>query len=238
MVLVPGLMCNAAVWDPLMPWIGPNRACSVADHGDADSLTVMAERLLQDAPAHLVLAGHSMGARVVLEAVGLAPERIHGVALLDTGYLPRAPGEAGLEEERKRTALLRIAQDLGVRAMALEWVQGMVHPERLKDATLMEQILQMFAQKSPDIFARQIRALLTRRDSSEVLSSLVVPILILCGRQDNWSPVAQHQAMQALSPAATLAVIEDAGHMAPMEQPQAVAQAMLAWLAQCEAQTA
>jgi pimeloyl-ACP methyl ester carboxylesterase len=184
----------------------------------------------------MVLAGHSMGARVVLEALRLAPKRIRGVALLDTGYLPRPAGEAGLQEEQKRTALLQIARAQGVRAMAHEWVQGMVHPSRLQDAELIEQILNMFAAKTADVFARQIRALLARRDGTEVLRSISVPTLVLCGKQDSWSPVAQHEAMQALTNGSTLSIIDDAGHMAPMEQPQAVAQAMLQWLAQCDSE--
>jgi pimeloyl-ACP methyl ester carboxylesterase len=52
----------------------------------------------------------------------------------------------------------------------------------------------------------------------------------MCGRQDSWAPVAQHEAMHALIPASTLAVLEDAGHMAPMEQPDAVANVLLRWL--------
>ena len=234
LVLVPGLMCNHVVWEPLMPWLSQERVCTVVDHGDADSLTVMAERLLAAAPAQMVLAGHSMGARVVLEALRLAPQRIRGVALLDTGYLPRPAGEAGDEEERKRMALLRVAEEQSVRAMANEWVQGMVHPARLTDTALIEQILAMFSEKSAAVFAQQIHALLTRRDGSDVLRTIAVPTLVLCGKQDSWSPVAQHQAMQSLVPAATLSVIDDAGHMAPMEQPQAVAQAMLQWLARCD----
>jgi pimeloyl-ACP methyl ester carboxylesterase len=234
LILVPGLMCNHVVWELLLPWLGTERVCTVADHGDADSLTDMAQRLLDEAPQHVVLAGHSMGARVVLEALRLAPRRIRGVALLDTGYLPRPGGAAGMEEEGKRMALLKVAREQGVRAMAHAWVQGMVNPTRLTDTALIERILAMFEEKTADVFAHQIQALLTRPDGTNLLQSIGVPTLVLCGRQDSWSPVAQHEAMQALTPGATLAVIEDAGHMAPMEQPQAVAQAMLQWLADCE----
>lgn len=217
-----------------MPWLGADRVCTVADHGDANSLTDMAQRLLDDSPQHVVLAGHSMGARVVLEVLRLAPRRIRGVALLDTGYLPRPIGETGAQEERKRMALLQVAREQGVRAMAHAWVQGMVHPARLADAELIKRILDMFEEKTADIFAYQIQALLSRPDGTGVLQNISVPTLVLCGRQDSWSPVSQHEAMQELAPGATLAVIEDAGHMAPMEQPQEVAQAMLQWLAGCD----
>ena len=233
LILVPGLMCDHAVWEPLMPALSPGRHCTVVDHGHASSLVTMAQQLLDAAPARFALAGHSMGARVALEVVRLAPQRVSRVALLDTGYLPRAAGPAGEEEAAKRHALLKVAQAQGVRAMAQVWVQGMVHPARLGDVELVERILAMFSRKSAEVFAAQITALLTRPDASDVLRNLQVPTLLGCGAQDSWSPPAQHQAMlQLLPPAAKseLDVVEEAGHMAPMERPEAVAAGMLRWL--------
>jgi pimeloyl-ACP methyl ester carboxylesterase len=171
-----------------------------------------------------------MGARVALEVLRSATDRVTRVALLDTGYLARAAGAAGEEEARKRQALLDVARRDGVRAMACQWVQGMVHPDRLQDAPLLDAIVGMFERKSPDVFERQIRALLQRPDATGVLRAIRVPTLVLCGRQDSWAPVPQHEAMHALIPGAVFEVIEDAGHMAPMERPQAVAGALLRWL--------
>lgn len=233
LLLVPGLMCDHTVWDPLMPQLSAWHPCQVVDHGQADSLTKMASQLLRDAPPVFCLAGHSMGARVGLEVLRLAPERVAGVALLDTGYLPLAAGLAGEEEVRKRMNLLQIAQDQGVREMAQTWAQGMVHPDCLNDAALMEAILQMFERKSAAIFAQQLHALIHRPDGTDVLSRIAVPTLIGCGRQDAWSPPSQHEAMHRLAPHAKLDIYEDAGHMAPMEQPQAVADSVLRWLARC-----
>ena len=230
LLLVPGLMCDHTVWDPLLPQLSLSRDCTVVDHGHANSLSQMAVQLLHDAPSKFYIAGHSMGARVALEVLRIAPERVAGVALLDTGYLPKLAGEAGEEEVRKRMALLQIAQNQGVRAMAREWAQGMVHPDRLKDAELIERILVMFERKDATIFANQLHALIHRSDASDVLSAIFVPTLILCGRQDFWSPPSQHEAMHQLAPHARLAVIEEAGHMAPMERPEAVSAEMLRWL--------
>ena len=233
LILVPGLMCDHTVWDPLQPYLPVQNASRVVDHGDANSLVQMAMQLLQHAPPKFLLAGHSMGARVVLEVVRLAPERVGGVALLDTGYLPKASGSAGEEEVRKRQRLLQIANHDGVRVMARDWVQGMVHPDRLIDHELIERILAMFERKDAEIFSNQIHAFIQRPDATEVLQSLRVPTLILCGQQDTWSPPVQHQAMHALVPHSTFEVIDHAGHMAPMEKPQEVADAVARWIAQC-----
>ncbi len=233
LLLVPGLMCDHAVWEPLLPRLSKQSTFTVVDHGSADSLAQMARQMLDSAPPQMLLAGHSMGARVVLEALRQAPERICGVALLDTGFLPKAAGAAGEEESRKRFALLKVAREQGVGVMAREWVKGMVHHARLQDEELIERIILMFERKTADIFACQIKSLLGRPDGSDVLRAIKVPTLLMCGRQDTWSPVTQHQAMQALAPAADLDVIEDAGHMAPMEQPEAVAQSLERWMARC-----
>jgi pimeloyl-ACP methyl ester carboxylesterase len=233
LLLVPGLMCDHTVWDPLVPELRTLHACTVVDHGQADSLVQMASQILRDAPPQFCLAGHSMGARVGLEVLRLAPDRVAGVALLDTGYLPKLTGAAGEEEVGKRMNLLQVAQEKGVRAMAHEWVQGMVHPDRLRDAALMEDILQMFDRKSADIFAKQLHALIHRPDGSDVLARIGVPTLIACGRQDAWSPPAQHESMHKLVPHAQLHIYEEAGHMAPMEKPAAVAESILQWLARC-----
>jgi pimeloyl-ACP methyl ester carboxylesterase len=236
LLLVPGLMCDHTVWEPVMPALEARLRCTVVALADVDDLAQMAQALLADAPARFALAGHSMGARVALEVLRQAPQRVSRIALLDTGYAARAAGAAGEEEARKRQALLDVARAQGVRAMATMWVQGMVHPQRLADDALIARIVAMFERKSADTFARQIHALLGRPDASVVLGAIDVPALVLCGRQDSWAPVLQHQQIheqihQRIAQA-TLAVVEDAGHMAPMEQPDAVSTHLLRWLEQ------
>ena len=231
LVLIPGLMCDHAVWQPLFPYLDcVEKNLLVVDHGMANSLSQMAQQILSNTAPRFALAGHSMGGRVALEVMRLAPERVTHLALLDTGHTARASGEAGAVERAKRIALLNIARQQSVRAMALEWVQGMVHPDRMQDTELIDAIVQMMARKSADVFAAQIEALLDRPDASSVLREVKIPTLIACGRQDTWANVSQHQAMQALLPSAKLQVIEDAGHMSPMERPRDMAHALNRWL--------
>jgi pimeloyl-ACP methyl ester carboxylesterase len=171
-----------------------------------------------------------MGGRVAFEVVRQAPGRVTGLALLDTGCRALAPGAAGEQERHGRLALLATARREGMRAMARVWVQGMVHPRRLADAPLIDPILDMFARKTAEIFAAQIHALLSRPDASGLLGGISCPALLLCGAQDSWSPPAGHREMAAAIPGSTFAIIEDCGHMAPMEQPAAVTTALAAWL--------
>ena len=230
LLLAPGLMCDATSWGPV-PAMLPGFDCHVVDHGMADSLTQMAEQLLANAPERFALAGHSMGGRVALEVMRVAPERVTHLGLFDTGHLPKPTGAAGDEEVRKRMALLAIAREQGVRAMASEWVKGMVAPHRLSDRSLIDAILDMFEHKTADTFERQLHALIHRPDATPVLQKIQVPTLVLCGELDAWSPPTQHQAIADYIPARPAVVsIADCGHMAMQEQPEAVALAMRQWL--------
>jgi pimeloyl-ACP methyl ester carboxylesterase len=230
LVLLPGLMCDGGVWAPLFVDLPADVSTQVADYGLANSITAMAQIVLNTAPKRFALAGHSMGGRVALEVVRMAPERVTRLALLDTGYLARPAGNAGVQEAEKRHALLQIARTQGVSSMAHTWVQGMVHPDRLSDIGLIVPIIDMFSRKSSEVFACQIAALLARPDATDVLRALAVPTLIACGVQDAWSTPAQHEEMRALVPHAALELVDAAGHMAPMEQPEAVAYSFIRWL--------
>lgn len=235
LVLIPGLMCDGAVWEPLLAALTPSATCQIIDHGRASSITVMAQQVLAAAPPRFALAGHSMGGRVALEVLRLAPERVMLLALLDTGYKARASGQAGDEEARKRHELLAVARTQGIRTMARRWVQGMVHPARLDDTTFIDAIVSMFERKTADIFENQINALLERSDATAVLARAQMPTLVLCGREDSWAPISQHEEIAAqVSGKVFLRVVERAGHMSTMEQPGAVAHAMLEWLHQTD----
>jgi pimeloyl-ACP methyl ester carboxylesterase len=171
-----------------------------------------------------------MGGRVAFEILRRVPERVVGVALLDTAYRPRATGEAGERERADRFALLDVARSQGMRAMARHWIPAIVHPSRLSDEAFINSIVEMIDRKTADIFAAQINALLERPDAAPVLRSLRCPTMILCGRQDLWSPLAGHREMAALVPQSKLVIIENCAHMAPMECPEDVTSALREWL--------
>ena len=128
LLLLPGLLCDEAVWTHQQRALSAIADSFVPDYKSLDSITAMAEGL-RDAPAQVfALAGHSMGGRVALEVVRMAPQRVSRLALLDTGFEPIAPGEAGEQERAKRMRLLDIAKAGGMRAMGKQWCWVLVHP--------------------------------------------------------------------------------------------------------------
>jgi pimeloyl-ACP methyl ester carboxylesterase len=229
LLLLPGLACDAEVWKHQARALAEVTSVEIADYGSSDSLTEMARVAIACAPESFAVAGHSMGGRVALEILRRATERVEGLALLDTAYEPWMPGEAGEREKAERAGYVKIAQSEGMRAMARAWLQKMVHPSRLTDAPLIDSIVEMFGRKSPDVFAGQIKALLERPDAGPVLASVRCPTMVMCGREDAWAQLEVHRQMAALVPQSRLVVIENCGHMAPMERPEAVTAALAGW---------
>ncbi len=228
-LLLPGLLCDEAVWTPQLAQLR-EFSCQVASYGALDSIESMARSVLDSTPApRLAVVGHSMGGRVALEMARQAPERVVRLALLDTGIEPLPDGDAGARERAGRMALLQLARERGMRAMGRQWALGMVHPSRL-DTPLFDTMLDMIERKTPQIFEAQIRALLARPDAREVFRRLQCPVLLGCGRQDAWSPLARHEQMQALLPGSRLVAFEDCGHMSTLERPAAVSTALQDWM--------
>lgn len=229
-MLLPGLMCDAAVWAGQVDALSGRVACHVMAWGRLDSLGAMAEHVLAAAPpGPFALAGHSMGGRVAFEVMRRAPGRVERLALLDTATHPLADGEAGEAERAGRERLLAIARTHGMRAMAREWAAGMVHPDRHHEP-VFEAVVDMVARFTPDQFAAQIRALLARPDAAPLLPAIRCPALVLCGREDAWSPPARHEFMHERIAGSRLVVVEHCGHMSTMERPEAVSAALAGWL--------
>jgi len=228
-LLLPGLACDADVWAHQVRALSKISTVNVTDYGASDSIGKMAQVALDSAPPKFAAAGHSMGGRVGFEIVRRAPERVVGLAVLDTAYRAFAGGEAGERETEKRFALLNVANSQGMRAMAEHWMPGLIHPDRFADNLLTVAIVDMMSRKSPAIFAAQINALLERPDAAPVLPTIHCPALVLCGREDIWSPLPSHREIAAMIPNAQLAIIEHCGHMAPMERPEDVTAAMTSW---------
>lgn len=212
-ILIPGLLCDRFVWEPVLTRL----RAEVADLSTQDKLTVMAQHLLARYPGPLNVAGHSMGARVAMEMARLAPGRIVKLALLDTDIHPLCP-----DEPPKRAAIVKLAYGEGMQAPADRWLPPMVAEESQSNAALMAGLRAMVLRMTPDLHARQIKALVDRPDASAYLAQIACPTLLVVGRDDQWSPVSQHRDMLALLPNARLEIVEHDGHFAPVKQPGAV----------------
>lgn len=220
-----GLLCDETVWADIPARLADIAAVQVVSFRGFSSIGAMAEHVLATAPERFALAGHSMGGRVALEVMRSARGRVAGLALLNTGVHAVRDGEP-----QSRGRLLRVAYEQGMTSLAAEWLPPMLAAGARK-VELLPRLTAMIERSTPDSYAGQISALLNRPDAMPILPSIDVPTLLLSGSEDTWSPVSQHETMRRRIPHATLFEVHGAGHMAPIERPDAVALALREWLA-------
>jgi pimeloyl-ACP methyl ester carboxylesterase len=223
---LPGLLCDQDIWRDQMATLGADFDVFCPGFLDHSSIEDMAQDVLDRAPPVFSLCGHSMGARVALEIVRRAPDRVERLALLDTGFHPAKPGEAN-----SRDSLLRVAFSEGMASLAARWLPPMLAQHRATDAQLLERLTAMVVRANPNIFRRQINALLHRPNAHKALGSITCLTAVIVGKLDTWSPPAQHEELAASIPNAYLTVIDDSGHMSPVEQPDAVTEVLKTWMA-------
>ena len=225
-ILVPGLLCDAVVWEHQEAALAGLYDVIIPELTRQDSMGAMAAHVLSLAPERFSIAGHSMGARVALEVWRQAPGRVTRLALLDTGVHP-----ASADELPKRQAMLDISAGHGMTALADAWLPPMVKPGLLEtDTDLRARLYAMVERMTPTIHRQQITALVNRPDAAPLLPQIACPVLIGVGELDRWSPPEQHEPMVAAIPSARMVVFDGAGHMAPMETPEAVSAALVEWM--------
>jgi pimeloyl-ACP methyl ester carboxylesterase len=226
LLLLCGLLSDATVWQPVADRLVDVADVRIVDFAGCRSIGEMAERVLDDAPARFAVAGHSMGARVALEIVARAPERVERIALVNTGVHPVSAAEpAG------RQRLLDLAASEGMAAIAADWLPPMLGDQFRTDPAFIGPMAAMVERQSLDSYQGQIAAMLSRPDSIAPLASVTVPVVLISAEQDAWAPPAQHEAMLEQVPHARHVTIANSGHFMPFERPGETADILREWLA-------
>jgi pimeloyl-ACP methyl ester carboxylesterase len=227
LVLLPGLLCTAALWNAQRAALCGTADVFVAALTGEDSMAGMAETVLASAPDRFALAGLSMGGYVALEVMRRAPGRVTKLALLDTSARADDPARTAEREE-----LLALARQGAFDAVLRRLLPLLIHPDRLAgDPALCEAVRGMAREVGPEAYLRQMKAIMGRPDSRRGLPEIRCPTLVLCGAEDARTPPELHEEMAASIPDARLVVVPHCGHLSTMERPDAVNAALSAWLA-------
>lgn len=225
LLLIPGHLCDHALWAHQTRHLADVADMSVAATDGGPSVEAMARAILAKAPGRFAMAGLSMGGYIALEIMRQAPQRVERLALFDTA----AGGNSPAANERRRRHMGLI--DEGKFEMVLdEFCQLVVPPARLADIALMDEMRRMMRRIGPGLARTQQQAMLDRDDMRPTLGRISCPTLVLCGRQDTLTPIAGHEEIAAGIRESKLVVIENCGHMSTMEQPEAVTAVMRFWL--------
>lgn len=228
LLLLPGLLCDRPFWKKQLDGLYDVFACAVPQLDTQNTVAAMARDALALMEGVFSLAGHSMGGYVALEVMRQAPERVRRLALLSTQ--PRADTK---EQAERRHAFIRQAERGGFLDVIADYPPLLFHEKRLSDEALVEDFHTMARRVGKEAFLCQQRAIMARPDSLATLKTISCPTLVLCGRQDLITPATNSELMADSIPGAQLAILEDCGHMTPVEEPAAVNDALRAWLGQC-----
>jgi pimeloyl-ACP methyl ester carboxylesterase len=185
----------------------------------------MAQDALEAAPPSFIAMGFSLGGIVALHLAPIAGERLKGLILLDTN--PGADtSERRLMRERQQRA---VEYGLLPQVVREELKPHYLAAENRGRADLLDLTMEMALACGPAVFVNQAEALKTRPDAWGVLPALNVPVLVLCGAEDELCPPAMHERMCRECRDGTLSIVGGAGHLLPLEQPVAASSAIMAW---------
>jgi pimeloyl-ACP methyl ester carboxylesterase len=179
-----------------------------------------AKRILAEVAGELVPVGCSMGGYLVFELWRQAPERIRTLALLDSRAMPDTP-----EQRQARDDSIRLLGEAGFEPF---W-EGL-SPRLFAANASPEVVTRARAIAAEQPMAALVVALETLRDrpdSRETLATIDVPVLVAVGEDDVLTPPADAEELAARIPAARLVRVAGAGHLAPVERPDAVTRALL-----------
>jgi pimeloyl-ACP methyl ester carboxylesterase len=228
LLLLPGNMCDARLWAPVAARLeATGRTVRTGDLCRQATIAAMADDMLARHDGPLIPIGFSMGAIVAATMAARAPARLAGLGLIAFN------ASADLPER----AAVRPRQQAEVRAGRLDAiVADELKPNYLaaanrEDAALRATVMAMARALGPDVFVTQSEALRTRGDLRPALGRLTMPVLLAAGAEDRLCPPDWHRAWQAaIGPTARLVEIAGAGHLLPLERPDALADALIDWL--------
>jgi pimeloyl-ACP methyl ester carboxylesterase len=221
-VLVPGLVCTARLYEAQLPALGQ---ATVADHTGGDSMAAVAEQILAAAPPRFALVGLSMGGYLAFEMVRRAPDRVERLALLDTSARPDTP-----EQTQARRELMELAEAGRLDEVVDRLLPLFVHPDRLADGPLCETVREMAEATGAEAFVRQETAIIGRPDSRPDLAAIGCPTLVLVGDSDALTPPDCAAEIAAGIEGARLVTVEQCGHLTALERPAEVTRALVQWL--------
>lgn len=226
LVLIPGLACDAVMWQHQLAVLPQRLRPQVADvHFRSDSVEHMAQLLLAEHPGELILCGASMGGIIAMEAARQAPARIAALALLGTSARPETDEIRALRE-----AAIVLFEDGRAAEVLRANVPLAFHASRTGDKQLVQTYLDFVLAAGAGALVRQNRAIMGRRDAREHLPALACPVLLMCGDCDQLTPPDNTHEIAALLPHAEVVIVPQCGHMLTMERPQQVNATLLGWL--------
>jgi pimeloyl-ACP methyl ester carboxylesterase len=225
LIMIPGTLCDAALFQYQIKDLSDIADCEVANHSSSDDLKEVAANILKAVEGDFSIMGLSYGGIIAFEIWRQAPQRIKRLILMNTNH--KAPSEKTRTTQQRFVGMAYLGEFREITTHFLK--HTLLHPNHAKSLEIREIVLQMALNIGKDAFVRQVKAQLARPDSTVDLPNIKSPTLIITGQQDIVCPVSLHQEMADLIPNATLKIMENCGHLSTLEQPEIVNECVRKW---------
>ncbi len=229
LVLLHGYPLDHHLWDEVAPLLEDTFDVILPDlRGFGESTTVDSPYSMDDYASDIAglldqlgiskaaIVGHSMGGYAALAFARLYPERVSGLGLVSSQLLADAP-------ERKEG---RYKSATDVDANGIESVVATMTPKFTADEELQSFARASMERQQPAAYIGALKAMAERPDSTSLLSSFNVPVVIIHGDADSLIPVDRAREVKESLPQAHLVEISGAGHMPMMEAKEKTAEAL------------
>jgi pimeloyl-ACP methyl ester carboxylesterase len=235
-LLVHGFLLSGYLWHAVAPSLSPSYRLIIPDlpgHGRSPSSSsstmgeyagALASLLEQAGDAEpVVLIGMSMGGYIAFEFYRRYRDRVRALVLVNT----RAQADSR-DDAQARRALIRRVGGEGSRAAAEALLPGLFGSRASPE--LLGQWMTLMTATTPGGTIAALQAMAQRPDSFPTLASATCPILIIAGEEDALTPPRDARRMHQATDRGRLRILPDAGHMTPVECPQAFLKTLRSFL--------
>lgn len=173
------------------------------------------------------LVGHSMGGYVALAFARMFTERLRGLALISGRLQMDTPEQA----TARRDLAARIERERSIEPVVEAYLPRMFSPQtRAGRHGVVEKAYAIARRNDPMGAAAALRGMALRASSEDIAGDLDVPVLCVTGAEDRIFSIEESRADAQRFPRCDFVVCEESGHLAMMEQPDAVTRALRSWL--------
>jgi pimeloyl-ACP methyl ester carboxylesterase len=225
LVFLPGLLSDARVFEPQIAALSRHLPITILPTGRRDTAEEAATEILEALPGKVSLCGMGLGGVIAIEMLRLAPSRIGKIALINTSAQADTPNEAAAREPKMVAAKTGRFGEI----VREEFAPAFFHPSPRR-TDLVVRMTEMGRTLGAEAYLRQARLMQKRKDQQAMLRKSIVPALIVCGTSDPTIPVRRHEFLAELMPKGHLALIDGAGMIPTLEQPEVVTTALRSWL--------
>lgn len=225
LVLIPPMLCDVRIFGAQLAGLSAEVPMLYAPTCHGERIEEIASQILSWSPQRFALVGEGMGVSIALEIMRRASERVSRVALISGSAHGETPEGASAREPKIVAARSGRFDEVIATEMDPRWLS----PSGAT-AEITQLIADMAWNQGPEAYVKQARAMQRRRDQQATLRQIAQPAWVICGADDTCLPVKRHQFTAEMIPNAELHVIENAGFLPTLEQPDRMIELLKSFL--------